>query len=80
MAAPSTATRRSGDSRAARKELDRIERRLERLTREESAIHTRMAAVASDHEKVIALDEQLRALSRERDELEEQWLELADDT
>ena len=74
------AAKRSGDSRAARKELERIERRLDRIQREEQALHQRMAEVATDHEQVLALDEQVRALAAERGELEEQWLLLADDS
>ena len=73
------AVKRSGDSRAARKELERIERRLDRIRREEQALHQRMAEVATDHEQVLALDEQVRALAAERDQLEEQWLGLAED-
>jgi ABC transport system ATP-binding/permease protein len=72
-------TKRSGDSRASRKELERIERRLERIGRDMTTLHEQMAAVATDHEQVLALDERLRALDRERDELEEQWLLLADE-
>jgi ATP-binding cassette subfamily F protein uup len=67
------------DPRAARKELARIERRLSRIAAEETALHESMAAVATDHEKVLALDEQLRALAQEKAMLEEQWLLLADD-
>ena len=78
-AQPVTA-KRSGDSRAARKELERIERRLDRIQREEQSLHERMAEVATDHEQVLVLDEQVRALAAERDELEEQWLSLSEDT
>ena len=74
-----TTAKRTGDSRAARKELERIERRLDRIAREEASLHERMAEVATDHEQVSALDSQVRALSAERDQLEEQWLALADD-
>ena len=76
--APSRAEPR-GDSRAARKELARIERRLSRIASEEAALHESMAAVATDHEQVLALDAKLRALADEKAELEEQWLLLADD-
>ena len=69
----------SGDSRAARKELTRIERRLEKITSEESRLHDAMATNATDHEKVLSLDAELRALSDERGELEDRWLELSDD-
>ncbi|MBV9098491.1 MAG: ABC transporter ATP-binding protein, partial [Frankiaceae bacterium] len=68
-----------GDSRAARKELARIERRLSRIASEEAALYESMAAVATDHEQVLALDAKLRALATEKAELEEQWLMLADD-
>ncbi|MBV9097446.1 MAG: ABC-F family ATP-binding cassette domain-containing protein [Frankiaceae bacterium] len=68
-----------GDSRAARKELARIERRLSRIASEEAALHESMAAVATDHEQVLALDAKLRGLATEKVELEEQWLMLADD-
>jgi ATP-binding cassette subfamily F protein uup len=71
--------KRAGDTRAARKELERIERRLERIGRDEAALHEQLVAVATDHEKVLALDEQLRALGRERETLEEQWLVLAEE-
>jgi len=74
-----TRPRRTGDSRAARKELERIERRLERIGRDEGALHEQMAADASDHEQVLALDAHLRGLLAERGELEERWLTLADD-
>ena len=48
--APETPTRRA-DPRAARKELARIERRLDRLAAEESALHADLAAHATDHER-----------------------------
>jgi ATP-binding cassette subfamily F protein uup len=67
-----------GDSRAARKELARIERRLSRIAAEETGLHESMAEVATDHEKVLALDARLRALNEEKAALEEQWLDLAE--
>jgi ATPase subunit of ABC transporter with duplicated ATPase domains len=68
----------SGDTRAARKELARLERQLSKLSAQEEKLHARMAAQATDHEAVLALDTELRALHDERAALEEQWLELAD--
>jgi len=78
VASPARAEAR-GDSRAARKELARIERRLSRIAAEEAEVHEVMAAVATDHEQVLALDTKLRTLAAEKAELEEQWLMLADD-
>jgi ATP-binding cassette subfamily F protein uup len=78
-AAAPTTTRSKGDSRASRKELVRIERRLERIAREEATLHDAIAKDATDYERVGELDRQLRELAAERTELEESWLMLAED-
>jgi ABC transport system ATP-binding/permease protein len=65
-------------ARGARKELARVERRLERLRADEGRLHEELAAAASDHERVLDLDARLRAVTEERDGLEERWLELAE--
>jgi ATP-binding cassette subfamily F protein uup len=41
-------------------------------------LHDELAAAATDHERVLALDVELRALLDERTALEDRWLELAD--
>jgi ABC transport system ATP-binding/permease protein len=64
--------------RADRKELARLDRQVERLRRQEAALHEEMAAAATDHEQVLALDARLRAVTTERADLEEQWLEVAE--
>ncbi|HEX5567356.1 MAG TPA: ABC-F family ATP-binding cassette domain-containing protein, partial [Streptomyces sp.] len=66
-------------SRAAQKELQRIERRLERIGERETALHAELAEHATDFEKVAELDAELRGLAEERDGLETRWLELAED-
>ncbi|MDX3074884.1 ABC-F family ATP-binding cassette domain-containing protein [Streptomyces sp. NPDC088354] len=68
-----------GDSRAAKKELQRIERQLDKVGERESKLHTAIAENATDFEKVAELDMELRSLSAEREELEMRWLELADE-
>jgi ABC transport system ATP-binding/permease protein len=68
-----------GDSRAVRKELTRIERRLERITTAEKRLHDQLATHATDHERVLALDGELRELAQEKTELEDQWMDLADE-
>ncbi|MBA0049378.1 ABC transporter ATP-binding protein [Streptomyces sp. AJS327] len=85
-AAPETAAERAGQparsagvSRAAQKEMQRIERQLEKVEQREAALHAEMAEHATDFERVAGLDGQLRELSAQRDELESRWLELADD-
>ncbi len=76
-AAPGVPRLSGGEARAARKELTRIERRTEKLRSEEDRLHTALADAATDHEKVLALDAELRGVVAEREQLEEQWLELA---
>ncbi len=65
-------------ARAARKEMARLDRQLQTLGDREARLHDRMAAAATDHEAVLALDGDLRALQDERAALEHRWLELAD--
>ncbi|WP_328913883.1 MULTISPECIES: ABC-F family ATP-binding cassette domain-containing protein [unclassified Streptomyces] len=69
----------AGDTRAAKKELQRIERQLDKSADRESKLHSQIADHATDFEKVAALDAELRALREEREELEMRWLELAED-
>jgi len=68
---------RAAEKRAARKEVARIERRIERLDAREKELHGELAEAASDAARVPALDAELRALVTEREELEEAWLESA---
>jgi len=67
------------DARAAAKELQRIERRLDKVTERESELHARIAEHATDFEKVAPLDAELRTLGEEREDLETRWLELAEE-
>jgi hypothetical protein len=66
------------DQRAARKEMARIERQIEKLTAEEGRLHDEMAAQATDHEVILKLDARLRELGAERVGLEEQWLTVSE--
>ncbi|WP_345410416.1 ABC-F family ATP-binding cassette domain-containing protein [Actinomycetospora chlora] len=78
--AVSTGTARGeADRRAARKEVARIERRLERIATEETKLHERLAAAATEPQRLLELDAELRALVSEREQLEEAWLENAVD-
>ncbi|MEV4434019.1 ABC-F family ATP-binding cassette domain-containing protein [Streptomyces sp. NPDC049585] len=69
----------AADARAAKKELQKIERRLDRIGEQETKLHERIAEQATDFEAVAKLDAELRELAAERDELEMRWLDLADD-
>ena len=72
--APSQAT----IDRATQKELSRLERRLEKVEDRIGGVHADMAAFATDPGKLAELQERLSGLERERDEIEERWMELAD--
>jgi ATP-binding cassette subfamily F protein uup len=61
--------------RAARKEVQRLERALERLEQREAALHEAMAAAATDHARLRELGDELTALHAERERLETAWLD-----
>jgi len=67
----------SAAERAARKELQRLERQIERAAAREDVLHTELAANATDYEKLTELGAELRTVQAERAVLEERWLEAA---
>ncbi|MET9534270.1 MULTISPECIES: ABC-F family ATP-binding cassette domain-containing protein [unclassified Streptomyces] len=67
------------DGRAAKKELQKIERQLDKFSDRESKLHTQITENATDFGKVAELDAELRELAGQREELELRWLELAED-
>ncbi|NUS41975.1 MAG: ABC transporter ATP-binding protein, partial [Terrabacter sp.] len=68
----------ASEVRAAKKEISRIERRLARIADEENTLHEQIAADPTDYAAVAALDERLRELGAEKEELEMAWLESAE--
>ncbi len=71
--------RSAARTREARKELQRLERRLDRLTAQEAELTASLAAHAADYEKLLDLGGQLRSVQAEKSELEERWLALAEE-
>ena len=69
----------AADQRAAKKELQRIERQLDKISEREAKLHGQIADNATDFAKVAELDAELRGLAGEREDLELRWLELAED-
>jgi ATP-binding cassette subfamily F protein uup len=65
-------------ARAAKKELNRIERQLAKLTESETKLHDQLATNASNYERLAELDTELRKLAEERGELETAWFEAAE--
>jgi ATPase subunit of ABC transporter with duplicated ATPase domains len=66
-------------ARAARKELARLERRLERVQADLAEVHAELAGRATDHRAVLGLSARLRELEAEEAALEEAWLVAAED-
>ena len=67
----------SAAERAAKKELDRLDRQIARAGEREAKLHAELAASATDYAKLTDLGAQLAAVEAERADLEERWLELA---
>ena len=65
------------DERQAKKAMSRIEKQLVRVDKRERELHQQMADAASDHERLTALGADLDAVTREKDALEQEWLETA---
>ncbi len=64
--------------RASRKEVQRLERALDKLAASETELHEDMAASATDHARLRELQRQLTALAAEREALEAAWLEASE--
>ena len=67
----------SAAERTARKELQRLERQIDRAAAREDVLHTELAANATDYEKLTELGAELRTVQAGKADLEERWLELA---
>jgi ATP-binding cassette subfamily F protein uup len=71
---------RAGTQRAARKQMQRLERQIDRLAAAEKELGELLAAHASDYTRLVELGAQLREVQAERARLEEDWLTAAEDT
>jgi ABC transport system ATP-binding/permease protein len=68
----------AAQQRAARKEAARLERRMEALATREERLHTQLAEAATDPERLMALDRELKAVVVEREAVEADWLAAAE--
>ncbi|MGH3615987.1 MAG: ATP-binding cassette domain-containing protein, partial [Pseudonocardia sp.] len=68
----------AAEQRAARKEVSRLERRMEALTAKEEKLHAQLADAATDAPRLLALDADLRAFVAEREAVELEWLAAAE--
>src|SRR5271169_1393192 len=76
-AAPGPPRSPAAEERTARKELQRLERQLDRLTVRETELTELLAANATDYEKLTSLGAELRAVQSEKSDLENHWLAIA---
>jgi ATP-binding cassette subfamily F protein uup len=78
-AGEATVSKLSGaEERAAKKELQRLERQIAKLEQRETQLHARLAEHATDYAKIAELDAELRSVRAEKESAEEQWLELGE--
>ncbi len=68
----------AAEARTAKKELARLERQLSRLDSRETELHSALAENASDYERLVGLDEELRGVLQQKAEVESRWLDLAE--
>ncbi|GAA4671334.1 MULTISPECIES: ABC-F family ATP-binding cassette domain-containing protein [Amycolatopsis] len=76
--APAPKTSSAAEHRAAMKELGRLERRLDVLTKREAELHEQLAAHATDPGKLVELNSELKAVLAEKDDVEARWLETSE--
>jgi len=67
----------AAQERSARKDLQRLERQLERLSDREAELTAQLAANAADYEKLTTLGADLKATQAEKADLEDRWLTVA---
>ncbi|GAA5043271.1 ABC-F family ATP-binding cassette domain-containing protein [Nocardia callitridis] len=65
--------------RAARKELSRLERTVDKLTDREQRLHTALADAATEPDKLVSLGAELKQVLAEKETAELRWLELAEE-
>ncbi|HET9516972.1 MAG TPA: ABC-F family ATP-binding cassette domain-containing protein [Actinoplanes sp.] len=76
--APARSGMSAAEERLARKELGKLERQLTRLDTREQQLNDSLAQHGSDYEKIIGLEAELKTVQAERAQVEEAWLELAE--
>jgi ATPase subunit of ABC transporter with duplicated ATPase domains len=69
----------AASQRASRKELSRVEGQLAKLATRVEELHALMSEQAADYERLVALGAELDAARARQEELEERWLDLAEE-
>ncbi|MGV9824208.1 MULTISPECIES: ABC-F family ATP-binding cassette domain-containing protein [unclassified Gordonia (in: high G+C Gram-positive bacteria)] len=68
----------AAEHREARKNLNRLERRIGQLSDREEKLHAELADAATDPERLVTLGTELRSVTEEKDDAEAEWLEVAE--
>jgi ATP-binding cassette subfamily F protein uup len=76
--APAASKSSAAEWRAAAKELSRLERRLDVLHEKEARLHDELVTAATDPERLIGLDAELKAVLAEKEGVEARWLETSE--
>ncbi len=77
--APGSPASAAARQRAARKELDGLERQLDRVSGQEAELTAALGEHASDYARLIELGAQLRAVQEQKAGLEDRWLTVAEE-
>jgi ABC transport system ATP-binding/permease protein len=68
----------SAVARQAKKDLARLEQQIARLDRQLAQLHEQMAVVASDYQRLTALQREIELITANKGELESAWLQAAE--
>ncbi|MDQ0379128.1 ABC-F family ATP-binding cassette domain-containing protein [Amycolatopsis thermophila] len=71
-------TSSAAEFRAAQKELSRLERRLDQLHTREAKLHEQLAAHATEPDKLVELNTELKTVRAEIEDVEARWLETSE--
>ncbi|WP_214108033.1 ABC-F family ATP-binding cassette domain-containing protein [Acrocarpospora catenulata] len=77
-AAPAPAGLSAKEQRELQKELNRLERQLDKLAERETLVHAQMAEAASDFERLAKLGTELREIASQRESTELDWMDVAE--
>ncbi|WP_181312521.1 ABC-F family ATP-binding cassette domain-containing protein [Nocardioides campestrisoli] len=76
--APEKVRAGGAEERAARKTMARIDKQLAKITAQEASLNEQILAAGQDYERMSALSAELQELAAQREELELEWLEAAE--
>ena len=77
-AAKVEAKKSAADVRAAQKELGRLERKLDQLHAKEDKLHAALLEAATEPDRLMALNAELKTVEAEKDDVEARWLETSE--